>query len=183
MSYGAIDIPVLETERLVLRGFTPADHAPLCAFYADARTARFVGGLEEPRVVWRRMASYIGHWALRGYGMWALADKQTDAFVGYVGNWFPDGWPEPEIAYGLVASAHGRGLAVEAASRALRHAYENLGWMTAISAIDVDNRASQGVARKLGATREKTGVAMSGFTADIWRHLPPDRFLDGQHAA
>ena len=174
-----ISIPTLETERLVLRAFTQADFEPFCAFYADEATARFVGGIEEPRLVWRRMAGYIGHWSLRGYGMWAVAEKRTGAFVGYTGNWYPNGWPEPEIAYGLLKTAQGKGYAVEAAGRALRHAYQTLGWTTAISAVDVENDASKTVARRLGAVSE--GIRpVSFFTAEIFRHPPPDIFLNAR---
>ena len=163
----------------MLRGFTQADFEPFCAFYADETTARFVGGVEDRRTVWRRMASYVGHWSLRGYGMWAVVEKQTDAFVGYTGNWFPEGWPEPEIAYGLLKAAQGQGYAVEAAGRALRHAYEQLGWTTAISAVDVDNEASKNVARRLGAVSEGTRP-VSAFTAEIFRHQSPNSFLNAR---
>lgn len=165
-------IPMLETQRLILRAFTQEDFAPLCEFYSDEESARFVGGVENAQQVWRRMASYIGHWALRGYGMWALETKEAGAFVGYVGNWFPEGWPEPEIAYGLTRAGQGYGYATEAARAALYHAYADLGWKTAISAIDPANTASASVAKRLGATYEEHRP-VAFFTADIYRHQPP----------
>ena len=169
-------IPMIETERLRLRAFEPRDIEPMVAFYADRRTAPFVGGHESHDQVWRRVASYLGHWDLRGYGIWALEERATGRFVGYAGHWFPEGWLEPEIAYGLLADHHGRGFATEAAEAALRHAYERLGWRTAISAVDVGNTASQRVSERLGAVREDVRD-MSGFRAAIYRHRPPADLL------
>ena len=172
-----ISIPTLETPRLKLRGFSNSDFEPLCEFYKNEETARFVGGIETPQQVWRRMASYIGHWALRGYGIWALESKETGAFVGYVGNWFPEGWPEPEIAYGLIRAGQGQGLATEAATAALRHAYIKLGWSTAISAIDAANAASAAVVKRMGAEFE-AHKRVAFFSADIYRHVSPNKILD-----
>ena len=74
-------------------------------------------------------------------------------------------------------TAQGKGYATEAGRAALIFAYQELGWKTAISVIDPENHASQNVAAKLGAHKEQTGAAIWDFTADIWRHLPPDDFL------
>ena len=43
---------------------------------------------------WRALAGNLGHWLFRGYGMWALADKESDALVGRVGFLHPPGWPD-----------------------------------------------------------------------------------------
>ena len=169
-------IPALETERLTFRAFREEDVAPMAAFYADEATSRFVGGVEPPDAVWRRVAFYVGHWHFRGYGIWALEEKASGRFVGYCGHYFPKGWLEPEIAYGLMGYAQGKGLATEAAGAALHDAYSRLGWTTAISAIDVNNIPSQRVAERLGATREAE-MRMSGFDAVIYRHRPPSEVL------
>ena len=169
-------IPTLTTERLTLRPFHEEDVTPMAAFYADEATSRFVGGVEPPDQVWRRVAFYVGHWHFRGYGIWALEERETGRFVGYCGPYFPNGWPEREIAYGLMGYAQGHGYATEAARAALRHAYERLGWTTAISAIDVNNIPSQRVAERLGARREDERH-VAGFDAVIYRHRPPSEVL------
>lgn len=168
-------IPRLETERLVLRGFSEADFAPLAAFYSSEETAQFVGGVCEPWETWRRLASYIGHWELRGYGMFALEDKTTEQFAGCCGPWCPDGWPEPEIGWALMPGFQGKGLVTEAANRCLSYAYDELGWTTAISVIDPENAASRRVAERLGAQFE-AHKPVSHFTADIYRHRSPQEF-------
>jgi RimJ/RimL family protein N-acetyltransferase len=130
-----LDIPALETERLRLRGWRAEDHGPFTEFCGNEATARFVGGLCGPDDAWRRMAGQIGHWVLRGFGSWAIEEKSSGSWVGYSGLWFPHGWPEPELMWGLAAHAHGRGYATEAARRGREYAYRQLGWKTLISCI------------------------------------------------
>jgi len=170
-----VPIPVLETERLRLRGWRDEDHAPFAAFCAGAATAPYLGGPCGPAEAWRRMANQIGHWVLRGYGSWALEEKAGARWVGYCGLWNPHGWPEPEVMWGLATSDHGRGFATEAATRARYFAYQELGWSTLISCIDPDNVASQRVAQRLGATLERS-IELRGNKADIYRHPPPSTF-------
>ncbi|MFK8033675.1 MAG: GNAT family N-acetyltransferase, partial [Hyphomicrobiales bacterium] len=57
----------------------------------------------------------------------------------------------------------------------LSYVYDDLGWTTAISAIDPDNAASRRVAERLGATYE-SHRPVSFFTADIYRHQSPQEF-------
>jgi RimJ/RimL family protein N-acetyltransferase len=166
-------VPVLETERLRLRPIGPADFEPAVAFYSSD-ASRFVGGPAPAHDTWRRVASYAGCWALRGYGKFAVEEKQSGGFAGFVGPWHPVGWPEAEIAWTILPEFQGRGYAQEAAHRALRFVYDVLGWTTAVSCMAAENRASQNVARRLAATCEgDTEIAPYG-AALLYRHLSPD---------
>ena len=60
-------VPVVRTERLILRAPEPWDAAPFCAFLGSDR-ARFVGGTTEPGRAWRAFGTILGHWVLRGFG-------------------------------------------------------------------------------------------------------------------
>jgi RimJ/RimL family protein N-acetyltransferase len=146
-------IPTLVSERLVLRPFRDADLDRYAAFWASDQ-ARFVGGPCGRADAWRKMAMYAGHWLLRGYGIWALEAREGGVFLGQAGLWCPEGWPEPEIHWLLMADATGRGYATEAARRVRDHARDDLGWRTAVSCIDPANLASLRVARRLGAVPE-----------------------------
>ena len=96
-------IPTLETERLRLRPWRDDDLDAFSVFTADRDATQFVGGTFSRGDTWRRIAMFLGHWHLRGFGNWAIEEKSSGAFVGYGGLWKPDGWPEPEIMWGLLA--------------------------------------------------------------------------------
>ncbi len=165
--------PEVQTPRLTLRPLRHSDFPGMRDLYAHDATARFIGGTCNDEDAWRRMATLVGHVALRGYGVWAIEERETGAFVGYCGPWYPHGWPEPEIAWSLRAAFHGRGYATEAARHARRYAYEVLGWRTAVSCIALENEASIRVALRLGATLEATTVNR-GWNIGIYRHPPPE---------
>lgn len=168
-------IPVLETERLVLRGFRPDDFESFASFYAT-EASRFVGGPDDRIATWRRVAVYAGCWMLRGFGKFVAEEKATGRIVGVFGPWFPEGWPEPEISWTAFTGFEGMGYAAEAASRTLVYAYEDLGWLTAISAIAPDNERSIRLATRLGARREGAVEIRPYGMLEIYRHLPAREF-------
>ncbi|MBN2906534.1 MAG: GNAT family N-acetyltransferase [Rhodobacteraceae bacterium] len=165
--------PTLETERLILRIPGVADFPALRAFYAAPRS-RFVGGPKTPEGAWRQLATEIGHWALRGYGRWIVEDKESGAACGLIGLWNPEGWPEPEIGWDLFEGFEGRGYATEAARAARAHAYDTLGWPTAISLVNPDNTASARVAERMGARPDGHFTHENFGTVTIYRHPAPE---------
>ncbi|MEM6712376.1 MAG: GNAT family N-acetyltransferase [Pseudomonadota bacterium] len=175
----SVTIPTIETERLILRGWKEADVDPYFEMYGDEHNARFVGGHFTRRdQAWRRVAEYVGQWQMRGYAMFAVEEKASGEFVDCCGPHFPDGWPEPEIGWGLRISFQGKGYATEAAMASLIYAYTELGLTTAMSLIDPLNTSSAMVAMRLGAKYE-TNKEVTGFTADVYRHRPSADVLAG----
>ena len=165
-------IPILETERLILREFRAADFEAFAAVYADEESARYIGGVSDRKDAWRRMAVYAGHWQLRGYGEWILEGKADGLMKGWAGLWNPEGWLEPEIGWALVPAARGQGFATEGAARARTYAYDVLGWTTAMSLVAMPNQASIAVAERLGARMERAFIFREVETG-IFRH--PDK--------
>ena len=166
--------PVIETERLILRGFEERDLDAFAAMQADAEVMRFISpsGPRDRAVTWRDMAQAIGHWALRGHGLWALEEKGTGAFLGRVGIIRPEGWPEIELAYALARPAWGRGFATEAGRAALRWAFGTQGVVRVASFIAPGNAASQAVARRLGAACEGEAELLGTMPVEWWVHRP-----------
>jgi RimJ/RimL family protein N-acetyltransferase len=165
-------VPTLETERLTLRAWSLDDVQPFAEMCADEELMRYVGGVMDANNAWRRLAVYVGHWTLRGYGTFALADKATGELVGYSGIYDPDGWPEREINWGLRRKFLGRGLITEAASCVRDYAYDDLGFTTITSCIDMQNAPSQAVAKRLGCTLDRT-VDFRGRPMGVFRHVAP----------
>ena len=86
----------IETERLLLRPFAPADvenHVEMMADPLVAKTLTADGNLRSRGEEWRLAAALIGHWAIRGYGFFSVIEKSTGEWVGRVGPWRPEGWP------------------------------------------------------------------------------------------
>lgn len=165
--------PRIETARLVLRGPEPRDAAAFVAFQTSDR-ARFTGGPMDRAQAWCAFAADIGHWHLRGFGLWTVTRKGDDSSLGLVGCWYPEAWPEREIGWLLWPGAEGQGFAREAADAALDHAFGPLGWPTAVSYIDRDNARSIRLAERLGAQRDPDAVRLDPKDL-VFRHPPRNR--------
>ena len=165
-------IPQLQTDRLLLRGLRQEDLDAYARFMADPEVTRYMVGDPLTRTdAWRSLAVMIGHWALRGYGMWAVERKSDGAFVGRVGLWNPEGWPGLEVGWTLGREFWGQGYATEAARAAMDFAFLTQGISRLLSVIDSRNRASQRVAERLGETcGEEHVIEFQGrrFTTNIW---------------
>lgn len=162
--------PEFETERLRLRHWRESDVDPFLDFYRDPQSvAVYDSGDIKRSDVWRRVGLFIGHWQLRGYGPWAIEERASGKFVGHGGLWFPDGWNDPEIGWGIMPEFRGKGFAVEAAQRAREHGYRTLKLARLVSYIDPSNTASLRVAEKLGAKREGEFL-LHGKTHHVYLH-------------
>ena len=119
----------LRTERLVLRMLREEDFEEYAALTADAEVMRYLGeGKPLSRGdAWRQMAFLVGHWQLRGYGMWAAEEAATGRLAGRIGFLNPEGWPGFELGWTLGREFWGRGYATEGARRALEFAFTELG--------------------------------------------------------
>ena len=170
-------IPTLETERLRLRCAELRDFEAFAAFRMDPVRTLGVGGPCTRVEAFDKLGELIGHWHLRGFGRWIVADKATDDALGVVGCFYPDDWPEPEIAWSVFANAEGKGIAHEAALAARDYAYGTLGWSTAISCITPGNTRSVALAERLGATREQDFITEDGLELQVFRHPAPAELI------
>lgn len=162
--------PTLTTERLILRPPAAEDFEAVCAFMADPVT-RFIGGPQTPENVWRGWATIIGSWTLNGYSFFSVIERATGTWVGRVGPWQPLGWPGPEVGWGIISAAQGKGYATEAARASVHFAFDVLGWDDVIHTIDPDNIASQKVAQALGAVNRgptKLPAPLDHFPVEAW---------------
>jgi RimJ/RimL family protein N-acetyltransferase len=104
--------------------------------------------------------------------VWAVAERETGAFVGRIGCFEPEGWPAFEIAYTLARPAWGHGYAREGAAAALHYARRTLGRTDIVSIIRPGNAKSMLVAASLGATPDGS-VEFFGSPALIYRYPRP----------
>lgn len=150
-------VPVVETERLRMRGHRLEDFEHSLAMWSDPVVVRYTTGKPQTgEDVWMRMLRYAGLWAFLGYGYWAVEEKATETFVGEMG--FADFRREiqpsidgmPEIGWVLASSSHGKGYATEAVKAAVEWGDKQFGATKTCCIIHPENTASVRVAEKCG---------------------------------
>jgi RimJ/RimL family protein N-acetyltransferase len=151
--------PSVETERLVLRPWRPAeDLDALAAMNADPAVMRWVAPnrplrREETAEFLDRM---VRHWDEHGFGLWAVVPREEEGapHIGFAGlaipSFLPAILPAVEVGWRLAPAWWGRGLATEAARASVAFGFERLGLRSIVSVIDARNERSLRVAEKLG---------------------------------
>jgi len=150
-------VPVLETERLRLRGHRADDFPALAATWADPEVVRHIGGTPSTaQDSWLRLLRYPGLWALLGYGFWAIEEKAGGQVIGDIGyadfkrSIEPPLHGMPELGWVLARDARGRGYASEALAAVLAWGKAHFGPHRATCLIAPGNTASIRLAFKAG---------------------------------
>lgn len=137
------------------------DFEEYAAMHMDFEVVRYTSRTQLTRMdAWRHLATMVGHWHLRGFGMWGVEELATGRLVGRVGFHEPDGWPAFELGWTLGRAAWGKGYATEAAKRCLEYAFHEMNREHVISLIDPENVASIKVAERIGETLEGEAEVM-----------------------
>jgi RimJ/RimL family protein N-acetyltransferase len=149
------------------------DFEEYAAIHMDFEVTRFTARAQLKRKdAWRHLASFVGHWVLKGFGMWGVEELETGRLVGRVGFHEPIEWPGFELGWTIGREFWGKGYATEAAQRALEYAFQEMGRDHVISCIDPENVRSIKVAERLGETLETEYVDSDGYRLlvyGIWK--------------
>lgn len=141
--------------------------------WGDPAIARFtIGEPSRPGRTWSRLLAYAGHWALTGFGYWAVEEKSSGRYVGEMGfaDFKRDQYPAigemPEVGWVLATYAHGRGFSTEGLRAIVAWGDHYFGDRSTACIINSDNGRSLAVAAKLGyvAVPETSG---NGATTHI----------------
>ncbi|WP_254868666.1 GNAT family N-acetyltransferase [Phaeobacter sp. HF9A] len=149
-------LPQITTERLLLRGWTSDDHAPFAAICADPDVMRYIGNgqTRSPEDAARNIAAFQRSWAERGYGLFAVEEKQSGELIGFTGHawpgFLPEVLPSVEIGWRFSKPSWGKGYASEAAKAALVFGVNELGITDIVSIYQIGNEASRRIMQKLG---------------------------------
>ena len=161
----AVPVPVLETPRLRLRGHRSADLPDCVAMWSDPMVTQFITGrASTEQQTWIRLLSYVGHWALHGFGYWAIEEQDSNAFVGEIG--FADFRRDvpapmrnvPELGFALVSRVHEKGYATECVRAVLRWGDAHIPSARTIALASPQNPASLHVLAKCGYEAVDRGV-------------------------
>jgi RimJ/RimL family protein N-acetyltransferase len=151
-----MEIPIVETERLILRGFARDDFPIFAKMWADPVLMHFLGGPLAEEDAWTRFMRIFGHWYLMGYGFWTVCQRSSDEQIGNMGflnykrNIQPSLEGMPEIGWSLVPRAHGKGYATEGAKAVLAWGEKHFGRVRTCCIIDPNNLPSIRVAERCG---------------------------------
>lgn len=161
--------PVIETDRLELRAHSLTDLTACVAMWSDPLVTRHtIGEPAPPQRTWMRLLAYRGHWAVLGFGYWAVKEKATGQFIGELGfaDFKRDLQPSiggiPELGWALAGHAHGKGYATEALRAVVAWGDIHLEKERTVCLINPDNVASLRVAAKLGY-REILQIHKDGY--------------------
>lgn len=152
-------MPDIETERLLLRRFTPDDDADVMyeRVYTDPDVMRYVQptGWPHPR---EESAAFLARvnafFDEHGFGQWAVEHKVEGRLLGYCGLKFLHKTTEVELLYGLDKDYWGQGLATEAARAALRYGFEEARLSYIVAVALPENAGSRRVLEKAGMRYE-----------------------------
>ena len=164
-------IPVLETERLVLRAPQLEDAKAIAALANDRRVAENTARIPHPYRVPDAESWIVGS-AAELDGETYLITLANGTVIGGCGFDMRDG-PAPEIGYWLGARHWGKGYATEAVRALIDHAFTNLDHKALQSCVRVTNPASRRVLEKCGF--QWTGVGLYRIRA-LASSAPIDRF-------
>ena len=175
-------IPILETNRLILRGPRQSDLDSYVGYKMSER-AKFTGGPIDREKASLHFAALTGLWALRGYGLFmATLKTNPNNVIGGFGIFHQlFNQEEPEFGWTLYdATLEGKGYVTEAMRTIIPWAWDVMGVDTAQSHIDDGNEPSVAVAKALGAVFDpattKTANAPGGefenakTFVNIYRH-------------
>ena len=144
----------VETEHLYLRQWKQADREPFAQMNADPRVMEFFPS----KLTRAESEALVDHCQLemekQGWGLWAIESKETKEFIGFVGlktlsDKLPFS-PGVEIAWRLVFSEWGKGLAFEAAKEVLYIGFHMLGLTEIVSYTTQANLRSKALMDRLG---------------------------------
>ncbi|GAB5486724.1 MAG: GNAT family N-acetyltransferase [Parasphingorhabdus sp.] len=169
---------MIETERLFLRTYEPTDFDQFKSLVQDPEIMKHIG--REPSTdddAWLRFLANAGRWQLLGYGLFAVFEKASGAYVGDTGfsdfkrQLGPDFDPYHEAAWLFVREMHGKGYAFEAASAAHDWLDQKFRPTKSVCIINPENSPSIRLAEKLGYFSVGEGL-YRGDTVIMFNRLP-----------
>ena len=152
---------IIKTERLLLRAWHEEDANIFAEINQHPKVIEFLRGplsLEEAKAF---IKGANEHFQIHGFGLWAVAQKQTNTLMGFIGLNIPTFeaafTPCIEIGWRFGYEHWGKGYAIEGARAVLKFAFEKLAINEIVAFTARDNFRSIQVMRKIGMQRDYNG--------------------------
>ncbi|HEY0426577.1 MAG TPA: GNAT family N-acetyltransferase [Pyrinomonadaceae bacterium] len=148
-------MPKIETERLLLRIYEPAELETVYQMLTDKNVTRFYpSGFSVAREdILTSLPRRLEKWCRQGFGQLGVFENEN--LIGYCGLQYFDKTPEVEIYYGFFKDWWGKGVATEAAKAMLRFGFEETRLEKIVAGTHPNNFASQKVLQKIGLNKHE----------------------------
>lgn len=147
------ELPILETERLLLRPFQLEDVHEWFVLNQDPEITRYTGdgGVVTESEMERRIREHVlGDYEKYGFGRWIVIHKKDNCIIGFTGLKFLPDMNEVDLGYRFAPKYWRKGIATEASFAALDFGFNELGLQRIVAFILPENIGSQKVLEKLG---------------------------------
>jgi [ribosomal protein S5]-alanine N-acetyltransferase len=147
---------IAETERLIIRYWTPEDADDAFTIYGDPEVTRYLAGdardttVEQTREWLEKKTTTQGEKA--PLGLWAVEERSSSRVIGHaLLQYAPiNGEDRVEVGYALARAAWGKGYATEIARAMLSVGFDTLNLVEIYGVVIPENTASRRVLEKIG---------------------------------
>jgi 3-dehydroquinate dehydratase/shikimate dehydrogenase len=174
----------IETERLLLRQWREGDLDPYARLCADPEVMRYFPSVLTREESEAQVGRFVRHWEERGFGLWAVEEKTSGNFIGFVGLLHNEEWSKgghkTEVGWRLDCACWNSGLATEGARASLRYGFEVLELERIISFTVPENTASRRVMEKCGLVQQ--GETRWRDLDHVWYAIDRQEWVAGQRS-
>lgn len=166
-------VPIIKTERLILRGIQKQDAGDIFKYCADPASSKYAVWYPHESIL--ETKTYIA-WQAReirrgGFMLWAIEMKNGGQVIGTCSlTRDKDNAKIAELGYGIRKEFQKNGYASEAVSAALNYAFCECGATRIFARVMAENEPSARLAKRVGMTLEgklKKGIFCKGKSYDI----------------
>jgi len=156
-----VDLPEIQTERLLLRKVTPGDAEDLLAYVSDPEVARHTtwepyDSIEQVR---DHLRSVISNYERGEPANWGVTLRESGRLIGMcgfmAGSWEPE-YARASLGYAIAREYWDRGLTTEAVRAAIAFGFNHLSLNRIEARCIAENTASERVMQKAGLSYEGT---------------------------
>lgn len=157
-------LPILTTDRLILRPLTMTDAADVFAYAYDPEITKFLTWeahktIEESK---QFISNIIADYHHKPWGPWAIVDKSLNDVIGTItiDQNEPNAAAEHRfyLGYCLGKEYWGKGLMVEAANKVINHIFLTTDAIEIVAWVQTGNHQSERVLEKVGMRKDSTGT-------------------------
>ena len=140
------------SERLYYRPFRRSDAEAAFAFFGDPEVMKYsaFGVHQSVERTAEMIAGFIDHNRRRGFGLWAVVERETEELVGIAGLTEYDGADDLELAYRFRQDRWGRGYGTEAAVAWVAQGFSKLRLPQIVAVVEPDHEVSKRILEKVG---------------------------------